>query len=100
MKRHYSAPGDEIASRQPVTVRRYKGYTRLNHWVTAGSLIVLALSAAYIGWFRRPLVWWEKVLLTCGGLLLISTHWGAITVGALMVLGVLFRPVRAPQALA
>ena len=44
MKRHYSAPGDEIASRMPVTVRRYKGYTRLNHWVTAGSLIVLALS--------------------------------------------------------
>jgi TRAP transporter 4TM/12TM fusion protein len=66
----------------------------------SGLLGVLALSAAYIGWFRRPLVWWEKVLLTCGGLLLISTHWGAITVGALMVLGVLFRPVRAPQAVA
>jgi formate dehydrogenase subunit gamma len=34
MKRHYSAPGDEIASRMPVTVRRYKGYTRLNHCLT------------------------------------------------------------------
>ncbi len=44
MRRQYSAPGDEIATRKPVTVRRYKGYTRLNHWVTAGSLIVLALS--------------------------------------------------------
>ena len=51
MKRHYSAPGDEIASRQPVTVRRYKGYTRLNHWVTAGSLIVLALSGLALGDF-------------------------------------------------
>ena len=44
MRRQYSAPGDEIATRKPVTVRRYKGYTRLNHWITAGSLIVLALS--------------------------------------------------------
>lgn len=44
MRRQYSAPGDEIATRKPVTVRRYRGYTRLNHWITAGSLIVLALS--------------------------------------------------------
>lgn len=44
MRRQYSAPGDAIETRKPVTVRRYKGYTRLNHWVTAGSLIVLALS--------------------------------------------------------
>ena len=29
MRRQYSAPGDEIATRKPVTVRRYKGYTRL-----------------------------------------------------------------------
>ncbi len=42
--REYSAPGDEIETTAPVTVSRYRGYTRLNHWVTAASLIVLALS--------------------------------------------------------
>ncbi|MFD1882293.1 TRAP transporter permease [Paracoccus pacificus] len=60
----------------------------------SGLLGVLALSAAYIGWFRRPLVLWEKILLTIGGLFLISTHWGAIAAGALIVLAILFRPVR------
>lgn len=40
----YSEPGDHIDGRAPVTVSRYRGITRLNHWVTAASLIVLALS--------------------------------------------------------
>lgn len=44
MKRHYSAPGDEIESTEPVRVFRYRGITRLNHWVTAFSMIVLAIS--------------------------------------------------------
>lgn len=43
-KRMFSAPGDHIESRRPVTVSRYRGITRLNHWVTAASLIVLLLS--------------------------------------------------------
>ncbi|MDQ7261766.1 formate dehydrogenase subunit gamma [Paracoccus sp. PS-1] len=43
-KRMFSAPGDHIESRHPVTVSRYRGITRLNHWVTAASLIVLLLS--------------------------------------------------------
>lgn len=44
MARQYSAPGDVIESARPVTVSRYRGITRLNHWVTAVSLIILALS--------------------------------------------------------
>ncbi|WP_409567682.1 formate dehydrogenase subunit gamma [Paracoccus sp. (in: a-proteobacteria)] len=43
-KRMFSQPGDHIESRRPVTVSRYRGITRLNHWVTAASLIVLLLS--------------------------------------------------------
>ncbi|KRW96974.1 formate dehydrogenase subunit gamma [Paracoccus sp. MKU1] len=43
-KRIFSQPGDHIESRHPVTVSRYRGITRLNHWVTAASLIVLLLS--------------------------------------------------------
>ena len=44
MSTHYSEPGDRIESTRPVTVSRYRGFTRVNHWVTALSLIVLLLS--------------------------------------------------------
>ena len=40
----YSEAGDHIASHAPLTVSRYRGITRLNHWVTATSLILLLLS--------------------------------------------------------
>ncbi|MBD9528070.1 formate dehydrogenase subunit gamma [Paracoccus sp. PAR01] len=43
-KRQYSQSGDHIESTAPVTVSRYRGFTRANHWVTALSLIVLLLS--------------------------------------------------------
>ena len=43
-KRYYSQPGDRIESDDPVIVSRYRGFTRINHWVTALSLIVLLLS--------------------------------------------------------
>ncbi|WP_026155233.1 formate dehydrogenase subunit gamma [Paracoccus sp. N5] len=43
-KRIFSQPGDHIETTAPVTVSRYRGFTRANHWVTAGSLIVLLLS--------------------------------------------------------
>lgn len=43
-KRYYSEAGDHIESTTPVTVSRYRGITRLNHWVTACSLILLLLS--------------------------------------------------------
>jgi len=59
----------------------------------SGLLGVLALSSAYIGWFRRDLVLWHKIALTVGGLFLISTNWIAITIGAVLVLAVLAQPV-------
>lgn len=40
----YSQPGDHIEATDPVIVSRYRGITRLNHWVTALSLIVLLLT--------------------------------------------------------
>ncbi len=43
-KRLYSQSGDHIESTEPVLVSRYRGFTRANHWLTAGSLIVLLLS--------------------------------------------------------
>lgn len=43
-KRVYSAPGDEIETKKPVLVSRYRGFTRANHWVTALCMIVLLLS--------------------------------------------------------
>ncbi|MCX7563735.1 formate dehydrogenase subunit gamma [Xanthomonadaceae bacterium XH05] len=43
--RVHSAPGDAIASSDPqVLVSRYRGFTRINHWITAACMIVLLLS--------------------------------------------------------
>ncbi|QDL90541.1 TRAP transporter permease [Paroceanicella profunda] len=66
----------------------------------SGLLGVLALSAAYIGWFRRDLVLWEKIALSLAGLLLISTHWAAISAGAIVVLLILLRGDRARPGVA
>ena len=41
---YYSERGDHIESVDPVRVSRYRGITRLNHWVTAGCMIILLLS--------------------------------------------------------
>jgi len=44
-QREYSEPRDRIVAREPVVeVSRYRGFTRINHWVTAISLILLLLS--------------------------------------------------------
>ena len=53
--RRYSEPGDRILSRDPVSVRRYAGFTRLNHWFTATTLILLALSGFAL--FDPSLYW-------------------------------------------
>ena len=37
-------PGDALHRGKPITVDRYRGATRVNHWVTAISLVLLALS--------------------------------------------------------
>jgi formate dehydrogenase subunit gamma len=43
-RRVYSQSGDEIAAHKPVAVRRYGPATRVNHWITAGCLILLLIS--------------------------------------------------------
>ncbi|WP_294928478.1 formate dehydrogenase subunit gamma [uncultured Paracoccus sp.] len=40
----YSARGDVIEAKKPVVVNRYRGFTRANHWLTAGCMVVLILS--------------------------------------------------------
>jgi formate dehydrogenase subunit gamma len=40
----FSQSGDHIEATAPVVVSRYRGFTRINHWVTALSLILLLLS--------------------------------------------------------
>ncbi|MFT4148811.1 MAG: formate dehydrogenase subunit gamma [Paracoccaceae bacterium] len=45
MRTEYSEPGDHIESVAPiVTVSRYRGFTRVNHWLTAGCMVLLLLS--------------------------------------------------------
>ena len=54
--RVHSAPGDAIAAKSPeVLVNRYRGITRLNHWITAGCMILLLLSG--FAFFHPSLYW-------------------------------------------
>lgn len=43
-EREYSQSGDRIEAVAPVRVRRYGPWTRANHWLTAGALILLLVS--------------------------------------------------------
>ncbi|WP_159995882.1 formate dehydrogenase subunit gamma [Roseomonas sp. 18066] len=40
----YAQPGDAVEPGHPVTVSRYGPWARVNHWITASSLILLAIS--------------------------------------------------------
>ncbi|SNZ09212.1 TRAP transporter permease [Cohaesibacter gelatinilyticus] len=57
--------------------------------LVSGILAIIALSAAYIGYWGRDLVLAEKILLTLAGLILISNSWIAITIGSLIVVAIL-----------
>jgi TRAP-type uncharacterized transport system fused permease subunit len=57
--------------------------------LVSGILAIIALSAAYIGYWGRDLVLAEKILLTLAGLILISNSWIAIAIGSLIVLAIL-----------
>ncbi|AXI44036.1 TRAP transporter permease [Sulfitobacter sp. SK011] len=57
----------------------------------SGIVCIIALSAAYIGFFKAPLNVLDKVALTIGGLLLISTSWLAMAIGSALVLAILLR---------
>ena len=57
----------------------------------SGILGIIALSAAYIGYFRSPINLAGKAILTIGGLLLVSNSLGVIIAGAILV-GVVLVP--------
>jgi TRAP transporter 4TM/12TM fusion protein len=57
--------------------------------MVSGVLGVIALSVAYIGYFRSEIGFWGKTMLTIGGLLLVSSQVPVIAVGSVLVLGVL-----------
>ncbi len=79
-------------------------WTEFTLAMVSGILGVIALSAAYIGHFRTPINFWGKTMLTIGGLLLVSSKFSVILVGAALVLIVLmpkiFKPVAGQEATA
>ena len=40
----YSQPGDHIEGLHPLSVSRYRLIMRINHWVTAASMLILVVS--------------------------------------------------------
>jgi len=57
--------------------------------IVSGILGVVSLSAAYIGYFKTRIGFMGKILLTIGGLLLVSNKIPVILVGAILVLCIL-----------
>jgi TRAP-type uncharacterized transport system fused permease subunit len=57
--------------------------------IVSGVVCVIALSAAYIGYFRAPLRTWAKVVLTIAGLTLVVNDWRMDIVGIAIVLALL-----------
>jgi TRAP-type uncharacterized transport system fused permease subunit len=57
--------------------------------LACGAIGIIALSAAYIGYFRAPLGSWEKALLTIAGLVLVFNNLWANIVGTAVVLALL-----------
>ena len=77
-RRVYSEPGDRIVSTAPVAVNRYRGWTRLNHWITAASLILLALSGFAL---FHPSLYWLTGLFGGGQ----TTRWLHPFIGVVLV---------------
>src|SRR5260221_14590430 len=79
--------GDAVHPGKPVTVDRYTGGARINHWITAASLILLALSGLAL--FHPSLFFLTH--LFGGGQSTRAIHpWIGIVL-ALTFLGLLFR---------
>ena len=55
MSAYEVAPGDKVQAGDPVVVTRYTAGARLNHWITAASLVLLALSGLAL--FHPSLFW-------------------------------------------
>ncbi|MGD9124239.1 MAG: TRAP transporter permease [Desulfarculaceae bacterium] len=54
--------------------------------ILSGVLGIMALSAAYIGYLKRAIGLWGKIVMSIGGLLLVSNNLTVIAVGAVLVL--------------
>lgn len=77
-ERFYSAPGDGIVAKEPVVlVNRYRGFTRVNHWITAICMIVLLISGFS---FFHPSLYWMTGLFGGGQM----TRWLHPLVGILL----------------
>ena len=55
MSSYEVAPGDKVQAGDPVVVTRYTAGARINHWITAASLVLLALSGLAL--FHPSLFW-------------------------------------------
>jgi formate dehydrogenase subunit gamma len=55
MSAYEVAPGDKVQAGDPVVVTRYTAGARINHWITAASLVLLALSGLAL--FHPSLFW-------------------------------------------
>ncbi len=77
--RVHSAAGDHIAATHPVVVSRYRGFTRINHWITAACFIVLLLSGFA---FFHPSLYWLTNLFGGGQI----ARWLHPIVGLVLVL--------------
>lgn len=58
------APGDQVHPGDPVVVDRYTTGARINHWITAASLVLLALSGLAL---FHPNLYWLTGLFGGGG---------------------------------
>jgi formate dehydrogenase subunit gamma len=89
MKARDVAPGDQVHPGDPVTVDRYTAGARVNHWITAASLVLLAVSGLSLfhpslyfltglfggGQWTRAIHPWIGVVLFVGFLGLFLRFW-------------------------
>lgn len=67
-QRKYSEASDRIVQTEPVVVRRYITFTRINHWFTAACFIILMLSGFAL---FTPALFWLTALFGGGQ----NTRW-------------------------
>lgn len=81
-KRVHSASGDELVSRKPVLLMRYRGFTRCNHWLTALCMFALLFSGFA---FFHPSLYWLTNLFGGGQI----TRWIHPWIGVVLVVSFL-----------
>lgn len=66
--------------------------------ISSGVLSIVALSVAYIGFFKTTVARWEKWVLSIAGLVLVAHDVTAIAIGATVVLVILWRNAQKAKA--